>query len=249
MLLENKTAVITGCNRGIGKETLKIFAENGANIFACVRKETDEFSARIKDLSEKNSVEITPLYFDMTDSAAMKNAVMQIRKTKKKIDILVNNAGFCPTDMRGFQMTTLDKIREVFDVNFFATLQFTQYILKFMQTGGSIINISSLTALEGAAGQLAYSASKAAIIGFTKSLAHELGQNNIRVNALAPGFIDTDLMRQTTPAEYIEHLKLNAALRRLGEPSEIANTILFLASDKASFITGQIMRIDGGQRV
>ena len=248
MLLKNKTAVITGCNRGIGKETLKIFAENGANIFACVRKETEEFSERIKNLSEKNSVEIIPLYFDMTDSAAMKNAVMQIRKTKKKIDILVNNAGFCPTDIRGFQMTTIDKIREVFDINFFATLQLTQYILKFMQ-GGSIVNISSLTALEGAAGQLAYSASKAAIIGFTKSLAQELGQKNIRVNAVAPGFIDTDLMRQTTPPEYVEEIKSRAALKRLGTAEEIAEFILFLASDMSGFTTGEIIRVDGGQRV
>ena len=201
-----------------------------------------------KNLSEKNSVEIIPLYFDMTDSAAMKNAVMQIRKTKKKIDILVNNAGFCPTEVRGFQMTTIDKIREVFDINFFATLQLTQYILKFMQ-GGSIINISSLTALEGAAGQLAYSASKAAIIGFTKSLAQELGQKNIRVNAVAPGFIDTDLMRQTTPPEYVEEIKSRAALKRLGTAEEIAKFILFLASDMSGFTTGEIIRVDGGQRV
>ena len=249
MLLKNKTAVITGCNRGIGKATLETFAANGANIFACVRKETEEFSALIKTLSEKNSVEITPLYFDMTDFDAMKKNIMLLRKSKKKIDILVNNAGFCPKDVRGFQMTPLDKIREVFDVNFFSALQLTQYILKFMNEGGSIINLSSLTALEGAAGQLAYSASKAAIIGFTKSLANELGQQKIRVNAIAPGFIDTDLMHQTTPAEYVEEIKSRAALKRLGAPSEIANTILFLASDLSSFMTGEVVRVNGGQRV
>ena len=138
MLLKDKTALITGCNRGIGKAILETFAVNGANIFACVRNETEEFTDRIKSLSEKNNVEITPLYFDMRDEKAMKSAMMQIRKTRKKIDILVNNAGMCPPSACSFQMTPIDKIREVFDVNFFATLQLTQYVLKFMQSASTV---------------------------------------------------------------------------------------------------------------
>lgn len=249
MLLKGKTALITGCNRGIGKAILETFAENGADIFACVRKETEEFNERVKSLSEKNGVEIIPLCFDMRDNAAMKSAMMTIRKTRKKIDVLVNNAGMCPPTACSFQMTPVDKIREVFDVNFFATLQLTQYVLKFMRESGSIINMSSITALEGAAGQLSYSASKAALIGFTKTLSRELGSPKIRVNVVVPGFIDTDLMNQTTPAEYIEKLKENATFNRLGTPQEIANVILFLASDLSSFVTGEVIRVKGGQRV
>lgn len=249
MLLENKTAVITGCNRGIGKEILKTFAENGANIFACVRRETDEFTERIKNLSEKNSVEITPLYFDMIDFAAMKNAVMQIRKTKKKIDILVNNAGARPQKVSAFQMTPLDNIRAVFDVNFFSAVQLTQYILKFMQTGGSIINIASMAAFDGDVGQCAYASSKAALIGFTRNLSRELGKQNIRVNAVAPGLTDTDMGRaNNTEGGADEFLKL-ATLNRWGKPDEIANAVLFLASDMSTFITGETIRVNGGQRV
>ena len=132
MLLKDKTALVTGCNRGIGKEILKTFAENGATVFACVRKETEEFFDYVKNLSEQNGVEIIPLYFELTDFDAMKKSVMQIRKSKKKIDILVNNAGIRPASATAFQMTPLDKIREVFEVNFFAVVQLTQYILKFM---------------------------------------------------------------------------------------------------------------------
>ena len=247
MLLKNKTAVITGCARGIGKEILKTFAENGANIFACVRKETEEFSERIKILSDKNGVEIIPLYFDLRDEAAMKSAVMQIRKTKKKIDILVNNAGITSPESRLFQMTTMASIREIFEVNFFAQIQFTQYILKFMQSGGSIINMSSVSALDGISGQSAYGASKAALAGFTLSLSQELGKQNIRVNALAPGFTDTD-MGNDSADDYIKNILQNSTFGRMGKVEEIANTALFLASDLSTFITGEIIRADGGQR-
>lgn len=249
MILENKTAVITGCNRGIGKEILKTFAENGANIFACVRKETDEFSELIKNLSEKNSVEIIPLYFDMTDSAAMKNAVMQIRKSKKKIDILVNNAGYCPPKVSAFQMTPIENIRAVFDVNFFSTVQLTQYILKFMQSGGSIINIASMAAFDGDVGQCAYASSKAALIGFTRNLSHEFGKQNIRVNAVAPGLTDTDLGRAHNITGGADEIIKLSTLNRWGKPEEIASAVLFLASDLSTFITGEVIRVNGGQRV
>lgn len=248
-MLRNKTAVITGCNRGIGKEILKTFAENGANIFACVRKESDEFTELIKNLSEKNSVEITPLYFDMTDYAAMKNAVMQIRKTKKKIDILVNNAGFCPQDIRSFQMTPLDNIRAVFEINFFSTVQLTQYILKFMQSGGSIINIASMAAFDGDPGQCGYASSKAALIGFTRNLSRELGRQNVRVNAVAPGLTDTDLGQAHNIGGGADEIIKNSTLQRWGNPAEISNTVLFLASDMSTFITGEVIRVNGGQRV
>ncbi len=249
MLLNGKTALVTGCNRGIGKAILETFAENGANIFACVRNETEEFTDRIKSLSEKNNVEITPLYFDMRDEKAMKNAMMSIRKTRKKIDILVNNAGMRPPSACSFQMTPIDKIREVFDVNFFATLQLTQYVLKFMQDSGSIINVASMAAFDGDLGFCAYSSSKAALIGFTRNLSRELGKQNIRVNAIAPGLTDTDMGRANNINGNAENFIKESTLGRWGNPEEVANSILFLASDLSSFVTGEVIFVNGGQRI
>ena len=123
MLLKGKTAVVTGCNRGIGEAILEKFAENGASVFACVRKENEEFQERIKTLSEQNSVEIIPLYFDMCDVEAMKNAVTQIHKSHKKIDVLINNAGTLSENLL-FHMTPIENMRELFEVNFFAQIIF-----------------------------------------------------------------------------------------------------------------------------
>ena len=249
MLLKNKTALVTGCNRGIGKEILKTFAENGATVFACARKETEEFSECVKILSEENGVEIIPLYFDLTDFEAMKKSVMQIRKSKKKIDILVNNAGIRPANATAFQMTPLDKIREVFEVNFFAVVQLTQYILKFMSYGGSVINVASMAAFDGDPGFSAYASSKAALIGFTRNLSRELGKKNIRVNCVAPGLTDTDMGRANNVDGDADEFLKTATLSRWGNPSEVANAILFLASDLSTFTTGEIIRVNGGQRV
>ena len=249
MLLKGKTAVITGCNRGIGKAILETFAENGANVFACVRKETEEFSERIAELSKNYGVEIIPLYFDLRDEAAMKSAIMQIRKTHKKIDILVNNAGTRPSSPTAFSMTPLDKIREVFDVNFFAALQLTQYALKLMQSGGSIINVASMAAFDGDLGFCSYASSKAALIGFTRNLSRELGKQNIRVNAIAPGLTDTDMGRANDTKGEAEEFIKSSTLGKWGTPQEISNAILFLASDLSSFITGEVIRVNGGQRV
>ena len=249
MLLKDKTALITGCNRGIGKAILETFAENGADIFACVRKETEEFNERVKSLSEKNGVEIIPLCFDMRDNAAMKSAMMTIRKTRKKIDVLVNNAAMCPPTACSFQMTPVDKIREVFDVNFFATLQLTQYVLKFMRESGSIINVASMAAFDGDEGFCSYAASKAALIGFTRNLSRELGKQNIRVNAVAPGLTDTDMGHDHNVNGGAENFIKESTLGRWGNPKEVAGAILFLASDLSSFVTGEVIRVKGGQRV
>ncbi|MBQ3442763.1 MAG: SDR family oxidoreductase [Selenomonadaceae bacterium] len=247
MLLKGKTAVVTGCNRGIGKAILKKFAENGADVFACVRKETDEFQERIKNLSEQSGVEIIPLYFDIRDAEAMKNAVGQIRKSHRKIDILVNNAGMISANLL-FHMTPIENMRELFEVNFFAQIRLTQYISRLMQKnpdGGSIIFMSSIAALDGSPGQLEYVGSKAAVLGATKTLAREFGAYNIRVNAIAPGLIETDMGNQVDDKmanEIIDH----SPLRRWGKPEEIANVALFLASDLSSYVTGEFIRSSGG---
>ena len=247
MLLKGKTAVITGCNRGIGAAMLKTFAENGADIFACVRKETDEFSDRIKNLSEQNGVEIIPLYFDMRDADAMKNSVAQIRKSHKQIDILVNNAGMISENLL-FHMTPIENMRELFEVNFFAQIRLTQYISRLMQknsNGGSIIFMSSIAGLDGNPGQLEYVGSKAAILGITKTLAREFGAFNIRVNAMAPGIIETDMGNQVNE-EMADDIIKHSPLQRRGKPEEIANVALFLASDLSSYVTSECIRISGG---
>ena len=246
MLLKGKTAVVTGCNRGIGKAILEKFAEHGADIFACARKESDEFVANINTLSEKYSVEIIPLYFDMTDDEAMKAAVMSIRKSRRPIDILVNNAGIISESLL-FQMTPIDNMRKVFEVNFFAQMRLTQYILRLMQKNvkGSIVFISSVAAMDGAPGQSGYAGSKAAIIGAVKALSYECGAFNVRVNAVAPGPTRTDMGDQID-GEFAQEAVEHSALGRWGEPDEIADAVLFLASDLSGYVTGQVMRVDGG---
>lgn len=244
-LLNGKTAVITGCLKGIGRATMDLFAQNGADIFACCQFETEDFKQHIDDLSKENGVQIYPLYFDLCDSDQLKSAIKSIRSSKKNIDVLVNIAGMTQDAL--FHMTGMEQLKKVFEVNFFSQIMLTQYITKLMlqNKSGSVINISSISALDGNMGQLAYSSSKAAINGATKTMSIELAPHGIRVNALAPGVIKTD-MTENLPAEVIDRQLARIKLKHLGMPLEVATTILFLASDMSSYITGQIIRIDGG---
>ena len=248
-LLEGKNAIVTGCNRGIGRAVLDCFAEHGANVFACVRNVTDEFKTHTEELSEKHSVEIMPMTFDLCDEEAMKKAVGEMRKSKRPIDILVNNAGKITPDVM-FQMTPIDNMRDIFEVNFFAQMRFTQYISRLMQRNGkgSIVNLASIAGLDGAPGQLEYVSTKAAIVGATRTLAREFGPDNIRVNAVAPGIIDTD-MGNEMDSDYALGIIQRSSLGRKGKPEEIAKTILFLASDLSSYVTGQVIRADGGVKI
>ena len=245
MMLRGKTAVITGCLRGIGKTSLELFAENGADIWACAEKPNPEFEDTIEELSEQHNVTIQPLYFDLLDYDAIKVAMHKIARSKMEIDILVNIAGMTHNAL--FHMTSIEKMREIIEVNFISQMQITQFISKLMvkQRKGSVINIASVTGLDGNRGQLAYSASKAALIGATKTLAIELADYGIRVNAIAPGVIETN-MTSTLPSEELQKLLQRASLKRIGLPKEVANVLLFLASDMSSYITGQVIRIDGG---
>lgn len=245
-LLEGKNAVITGANRGIGLATARLFAREGANIWACCRKADDALRQELQTLAAENGVWIEPVEFDLTDGAAMKDAVMQIRGKKEKIDILVNNAG---VEQQGalFQMTAMDAIRQVFEVNFFAQVAFSQYLTKLMARtgGGSVVNLASVAALDMTAGYLAYSASKAAIVSATKTMAAELSAQGVRVNAVAPGIAKTDMAMGLTEAAR-ENTVASSLMQRIADPEEIAQAIAFLASDRASYITGQIYRVDGG---
>ncbi len=245
MLLQKRTAIITGCNRGIGKAVMEVFAENGADIFACVRKESDEYSGVTARLAGKTGVSITPVYFDLAESEQVKAGIKTILSAKKQIDILVNNAGVASGSF--FQMTSLKDLKQVFEINFFSQVLFTQGISRYMSRfkTGSIINIASTAGLIGDAGMTSYGSSKAALMFATKTMATELGEMNIRVNAIAPSITKTDMFDQME--EKARNKLIDASsLKRPAEAVEVANVALFLASDLSSFITGQVLRVDGG---
>ncbi len=245
-MLKGKNAIITGARRGIGHATVEVFAENGANIWACARTPDAEFETALAALSEKHGVWIKPVYFDLADEAALKVAVKGILSEKRPVDILVNNAGVI-AESTSFAMTSITKVREIFETNFFAQIALTQYVSRLMTRAGkgSIVNLASVAALDGEPGQLEYIGSKGAIIGATKKLARELGAYGIRVNAVAPGIIDTDMGNEAE--EGLMHRVLDGSvLKRKGTPREIANVIAFLSSDLSSYMTGQTVRVDGG---
>lgn len=245
MLLKGKSAVITGCLKGIGRTTMDVFAENGADIWACCEARNEEFEAHISNLANNYNVSITPVYFDLLDPEEIKAAMKTIINSKKRIDILVNIAGMTHNAL--FSMTTMDKMKQVFEIDFFSQMLVTQYITKVMmkQNAGSVINISSVTAIDGNRGQVAYSAAKAAFIGATKTLAIELADNGIRVNAIAPGVIQTDMTNNLAQEDY-QKLISKVNMKRGGLPEEVAKVLMFLASDLSSYVTGQVIRVDGG---
>lgn len=244
-LLENKNIILTGSNRGIGKAMLDVFAENGANIWACTRKNTDEFEQYCKKLSEKEKVDIRIVECELTDVDDIKRAVKEIMTSKLKVDGLVNNAGIIYNAL--FPMSQLERVKEQFEVNFFAPYLLTQYVIKLMlkNKSGSIVNLASMTGLDGKNGQSAYAGTKAAVIGFTKTLSKEFGESGIRINALAPGYIETDML-SSLPEDKLEEVKRQINLRRTGTPKEVAKAAVFLLSDLSSYITGEVIRVDGG---
>jgi len=244
-LLNNKNAIITGTRKGMGRAMLEIFAENGANIWAHARELTPEFEKTCNDISDKYSVKVWPICFDLTDYEAMKAVVKNIFASKIPVDILVNNAGITYNAL--FSMSSINEVRNQMEVNFFSTYIFTQQILKLMSRNkkGSIVTISSTAALDGNSGKSAYGASKAALIAMSKSIAEENGKIGIRANCIAPGITDTDMLK-TMPDYIIQNIKETVDLRREGKPDEIAHVAAFLASDHSSHITGQVIRVDGG---
>ena len=245
-MLKGKNAIITGANRGIGKAIMEAFAEKGVNIWACARQASDEFEEYIDKLSKDNDVWITPVYFDLNDEDAIKRSIKSITGEKKSIDILVNNAGIAYGGL--MQMTPVDKLKEVFQVNYFAPVMIMQLISRVMQRqkSGSMINIASVGGLETNPGYLAYGSSKASLIWATRSIAKELGIYNVRVNAVAPGLTDTAMGNYKSEEELKKTID-RTGLKRMADPKEIANAVVFLASDEASFITGEIMKVDGGR--
>jgi len=244
-LIDKKTVIITGANRGIGHKMLVLFLENGANIIACARHESATFNDQVSKYSLKYNREVIPIYFDLEKEDEIKNAIKTIRSLKFTPDILVNNAGVASGAI--FQMTNPSQIRKEMEINFISQLSFMQGIVKLMARNkkGSIINISSVSGIDGKPGTLSYGSSKAALIYATKVISNEIGRYNIRVNSIAPGPIVTDMLNDMDEKAKNDMIE-SSALKKLGAPEDVANLAMFLGSDLSSHITGQTIRVDGG---
>lgn len=243
----NKNVFITGANGGIGKALVTSFAKRKANVWACIVADDADFREYAGNLAKENGVTIETIVCDITDFNAVKNIVMDIRKTKRDIDVLVNNAGILKEAL--LQMTSMDSARKMFEVNFFAPFYLSQMISKLMmrqEDGGAIVNVSSVAALDGVEGQTIYGATKAALYSMTKSMAKELGKYKIRANCVAPGVTETPLIADMKP-DVLSREADTTYLKRLAQPQDIADAVVFLASDEARYVTGQILRVDGGR--
>ena len=246
MLLRNKTSIITGCNKGIGKELIKLFSMNGSNLIACVRKSDAQFESYVSELKKQYKNNIDIVEFDLNNEEDVKNKIKEVISLHNKVDILVNNAAIINTSL--FQMTTLSSVKEIFQVNFFSQTIITQYVVKSMikNKSGSIVYISSTAALDGNYGRSSYASSKSAIIAQAKVLSKEVGEFGVRVNIIAPGLTETEMLKKNTSEKIINEEIKKISLKRLAKPEEIANTALFLTSDLSKYITGQTIRVDGG---
>lgn len=243
-LLENKTALITGASRGIGRSHALLFAEEGANIIFTDLKENEMSESLLAELRAKG-VRADFLASNAADNTQAQEVAEWVAKNYGRLDILVNNAGITKDNL--ILRMSVEDWNLIMEVNLRSVFNYTKAFAPMMmkQRAGSIINISSIVGLNGNAGQCNYSASKAGIIGFTRSIAKELGSRNIRCNAVAPGFIETP-MTQQLPEDVRKDWMTKIPLRRGGLDSDVAHVSLFLASDLASYVTGQVISCDGG---
>ena len=246
-LLQGKRVVITGAGRGIGLAIARQFAAQGAELWLNGRDE-QAITRMTEALCVEFGVPCMSLCFDVADPQAVKQAFQQLFGQTRQLDVLVNNAGVLDDALLG--MVQQQQIERTFATNSYSTLYCSQYAARLMQRsgGGSIINMASIIGRVGNAGQAVYAGSKAAVIGITQSLAKELAASQIRVNAIAPGFIDTDMARSLPPAKFDERVA-SIAMGRIGTPDEVANVALFLASDLSRYVTGQVIGVDGGMLI
>ncbi len=244
-MLEGKVAIVTGGTRGIGFATVKKFLENGASVILCgSRKET--VSDALAKLSEYQD-RVSGIYPNLSNLTEVEDAFRKIKETYGKIDVLVNNAGISARE--SLYSYKEEDFKKIMDLNVNAVFVCSKAVAPIMQKQGSgvILNTSSMVSIYGQPSGCGYPASKFAVNGLTKSLARELGKDGIRVNAVAPGIISTDMMRDV-PEEMIKPLIATIPLGRIGEPEDVANAFLFLASDLASYVTGEILSVDGATR-
>lgn len=240
----DKCALITGATRGIGKQIAITLAKQGYNIALNYRKENEELENSKKEI-EEIGVQVLAVKGDVANFENCENFVKQVIERFGQIDVLVNNAGITK-DMLLMRMKKED-FEQVIDTNLVGTFNVTKNVVPYMMKArsGRIINISSVVGISGNAGQTNYSASKAGIIGFTKSLAKEIASRNILVNAVAPGFIETN-MTDVLKDDVKQEIAKNIPLKRMGTAQDVANVVKFLASDDSSYITGQVINVDGG---
>ena len=240
-----QTVFVTGANGGIGRALVTQFAKSGYNVVAHYRQEGKADLDFLKKLEDDYSITVTPVYFDLCDNKKIKESIKDLLTSGVSINVLVNCAGVAHGGF--FQMTSIEKIKEIFEINFFSMLEITQSLLRHMvrRKSGCIINIASISGISLKPGNCAYGTSKAAVIAWTKTLAGELAPLGIRVNAIAPGLIDTDMAKQMDEKAGIEMIN-SSFMKRLGTPEEVAKAAVFIASDDASFINGQTICVDGG---
>lgn len=243
-MLKNKNAVITGATRGIGREIALTLARNGANIAINYRKENEDLNSLVNELKELG-VDVFTKKCDVSNGEEVDEFIKESKMNLGSIDILVNNAGITKDGLI-LRMKEND-FDSVIDVNLKGVFNTTKSASGIMmkQRYGKIINISSVVGLSGNAGQCNYAASKAGVIGFSKSIARELATRNVNVNVVAPGYINTD-MTKDLPEKIKENIIQSIPMKKIGEPKEVANLVLFLASELSDYITGQVISVDGG---
>lgn len=243
-MLKGKSAVITGGAKGIGRAIAEEFCRQGADVLICYRSSEEAAKKTAEELAQYGT-RVELLKGDVSDPAHAEEAIGKAKELFGRIDILVNNAGITK-DKLLMKMSPSD-FDEVLQANLSGSFYFLQAVTPVMikQKGGRIINISSVVGVKGNPGQVNYSASKAGIIGMTFSAAKELGRRNITVNAIAPGYIQTDMTGVLTEDQK-KAMNEAISLGRVGQPSDVANAAAFLASDKAAYITGQVIGVDGG---
>lgn len=242
-----RNVVITGANRGIGKAMVEAFAENGDNVWACMRKHYADFDAFRDELIRKNKVRIHNIFMDLCEPSNIKYGLQQIKNEKESVDIVINCAGV--GHMGLFQMASDELIRKIYEVNVFAVMEICQWAIRIMsrQKHGKIINVSSTAAAETYVGNSIYGASKACVVAFTKSLAAEVAPLGIQVNTIAPGLTDTDMSVVFEGKDASLPLSRSALGRKL-LPSEIAQVAVELTKDNMSIINGQMICVNGGAK-
>lgn len=244
-MLDGKVVLVTGASRGIGKAIALLAAENHAHVIVNYNK-NGKSAAELVDLIHEKGLSASMIKADVSSEDEVKDMFSSIKEKHSKLDVLVNNAGIMRNSL--LALTSTELFDHTIDVNLKGTFLCTRYATNMMrkQRSGRIVNISSIVGLQGSEGQTIYSASKAAVIGFTRSAAKELGRYGITVNAVAPGLIETDLIKDMKP-DIRDKMLSSISLGRIGTPEDVAKVVLFLSSDLASYVSGSVIVVDGCQ--